>query len=706
MIRLMNWIALCIKLLGIRLLLAMRNAWDCHYSEGVYKDPPDRHHELSYKMTPGDEVEDMFLLLNEVKRQIPNIRGVSSGAIASDYQRLRVESVCSRLGLVSLSYLWKQDQSLLFHEMITNGIVAILVKVAAIGLHPAKHLGKELAEVKSHLHHLNGLYGSNVCGEGGEYETLTLDCPLFKFARIVLDDFQVILHSPDSIAPVGVLHPLAYHLESKGLSIDSGDSNINNGISLDGNGIYEIEGDCSLHAEQSQISKSLSVMIEKTTYHLQMSKTDRGDTFSICCWLQDLHRSSTGLQSDLEVVLSHLESQLKECGFTWEDVLYIHLYIADMNEFAVANETYVSFITQEKCRFGVPSRSTVELPLLQAGLGKAYVEVLVSRDKTKKVLHVQSISRWAPSCIGPYSQATLHNGILHMAGQLGLDPPTMTLCEGGIISELEQALLNSEAIADCFRCSISSSAISFVVYCSMQTVSLNRAEVQDQWEVFLEKLKKLHSAKRSVSEVFNPNLLFVLVPQLPRRALVEIKPTLFIMEDDNTGSEKSDVCIQDQEHATPQSYWGFQEDPWHDSCFQKCIVLENLCAIMLSITSENIADICNDSLVSGHSLSQGQTEKVAKFCIYLIDKILTENLFSWKNTMYLRVYFQTGSLVQMEMLSLVFSQAFQDFAEINLKFKTGPDPIFNLVPVLGSGRSATSMDAVLTCELLAQKPPC
>lgn len=24
------------------------------------------------------------------------------------------------------------------------------------------------------------LYGINVCGEGGEYETLTLDCPLFK----------------------------------------------------------------------------------------------------------------------------------------------------------------------------------------------------------------------------------------------------------------------------------------------------------------------------------------------------------------------------------------------------------------------------------------------------------------------------------------------------------------------------------------------
>lgn len=69
-------------------------------------------------MTPGDEVEDMLILLKEVKRQIPSVSAVSSGAIASDYQRLRVESVCSRLGLVSLAYLWKQDQSCLLQEMV------------------------------------------------------------------------------------------------------------------------------------------------------------------------------------------------------------------------------------------------------------------------------------------------------------------------------------------------------------------------------------------------------------------------------------------------------------------------------------------------------------------------------------------------------------------------------------------------------------
>jgi enamine deaminase RidA (YjgF/YER057c/UK114 family) len=34
------------------------------------------------------------------------------------------------------------------------------------------------------------------------------------------------------------------------------------------------------------------------------------------------------------------------------------------------------------------------------------------------VLHVQSISEWAPSCIGPYSQATRHQGLVHFAGQV------------------------------------------------------------------------------------------------------------------------------------------------------------------------------------------------------------------------------------------------------------------------------------------------
>jgi len=113
---------------------------------------------------------------------------------------------------------------------------------------------------------------------------------------------------------------------------------------------------------------------------------------------------SAGLQEDLRIVLGKIESQLLGLGFGWENVLYIHLYIDDMNKFSEANETYVKCIRQEKCPFGVPSRSTVELPLIESGFSSAYIEVLVANNKNKKVLHVQSISCWAPSCIGPYSQ--------------------------------------------------------------------------------------------------------------------------------------------------------------------------------------------------------------------------------------------------------------------------------------------------------------
>ncbi|QHO43690.1 Pyrophosphate--fructose 6-phosphate 1-phosphotransferase subunit alpha [Arachis hypogaea] len=63
------------------------------------------------------------------------------------------------------------------------------------------------------------LYGINVCG-GGEYETLTLDYPVFVNARIVLDEYQVVRHFSDSIAPVGILHPLEFSFGKEDLRED------------------------------------------------------------------------------------------------------------------------------------------------------------------------------------------------------------------------------------------------------------------------------------------------------------------------------------------------------------------------------------------------------------------------------------------------------------------------------------------------------
>ncbi|GLT57806.1 hypothetical protein SLA2020_307540 [Shorea laevis] len=659
-----------------------------------------RHQKLSYKMTPGDEVEDMYILLNEVKKQVPSITAVSSGAIASDYQRLRVESVCSRLGLVSLAYLWKQDQSLLLHEMIMNGIAAITVKVAAMGLDPAKHLGKEIAFLEPYLHKLKDLYGINVCGEGGEYETLTLDCPLFVNARIVLDEFQVVLHSSDSIAPVGVLHPLKFHLE-KAESNTSSESM--KGICPEkSNFVFEVQGDSQQECKAICNSvQEATDLVETPNHRVHISKTEKDDSFSICFWLLDSSQSSAGLQEDLELVLRKIESQLVEYGFGWEHVLYIHLYISDMNEFTTANETYVRFITHDKCPFGVPSRSTIELPLLQAGLGKAYIEVLVANDQSKRVLHVQSISCWAPSCIGPYSQATLHKEVLHMAGQLGLDPPTMNLCSGGPTAELEQALENSEAVAKCFNCSISTSALLYVVYCSISIPLAERLKIHDKMASSLKKIRLSNMDNGRKPEMLDPVFLYVLVPDLPKRALVEVKPILYVPED----MEMTEGSVPDLSGMTASSFWGFQPAAWHDSCIQKCVVHGKICAVVLSITSAVSKKICSEFLNGDtqNSLTEGQMKRISSFCVYLLDRICMENGFSWKDVMSLRLYYPTSLQMLLEKLSLMFTDAFNELVEMGGSIEVGKHPIFNLVPVLGAGSSASHMEDVVTCELFARK---
>lgn len=49
---------------------------------------------LDYEETEGDEVEDLYKLLNHIKTLYPTVKYVSTGAILSDYQRCRVEHVC------------------------------------------------------------------------------------------------------------------------------------------------------------------------------------------------------------------------------------------------------------------------------------------------------------------------------------------------------------------------------------------------------------------------------------------------------------------------------------------------------------------------------------------------------------------------------------------------------------------------------------
>ena len=70
--------------------------------------------------------------------------------------------------------------------MAAAGIEAVLIKVACLGLNPEQHLGRTLAQMLPTLLQLEDDFQCNVCGEGGEYETMTLDCPSFVHGRIEL----------------------------------------------------------------------------------------------------------------------------------------------------------------------------------------------------------------------------------------------------------------------------------------------------------------------------------------------------------------------------------------------------------------------------------------------------------------------------------------------------------------------------------------
>lgn len=174
--------------------------------------------DLEYDETAGkdgfDEVEQLHDLLKDMRfKHNLNFDAISVGAIASTYQKSRCENICKRLHLEMLAYLWNQDQDKLLQSMIDNKFEAILIKVACMGL-GKNHLGQSIEQMQDHLRKLHDRYGTNICGEGGEYETLVLDCPLYK-KRLVLDDHNVICHSDDVFAPVYLLEPTSIHLVEK-----------------------------------------------------------------------------------------------------------------------------------------------------------------------------------------------------------------------------------------------------------------------------------------------------------------------------------------------------------------------------------------------------------------------------------------------------------------------------------------------------------
>jgi 2-iminobutanoate/2-iminopropanoate deaminase len=60
----------------------------------------------------------------------------------------------------------------------------------------------------------------------------------------------------------------------------------------------------------------------------------------------------------------------------------------------------------------------------------------------------------APSAVGPYSQGIATDDHVFCSGQIGLDPTTGNLVEGGIEAQAERALRNIEAVLDAAGCTL------------------------------------------------------------------------------------------------------------------------------------------------------------------------------------------------------------------------------------------------------------
>jgi predicted ATP pyrophosphatase (TIGR00289 family) len=122
-----------------------------------------------------EELKDLERLIRTL-----DVEGVVSGAIASTYQKTRLDQMCTQLGLKTIAPLWQREPLDLLNEILRLGFEIIVVGVYAYGF-DEDWLGRRIDEATvADLINLNKKHGVSLVGEGGEYETLVLDAPIFK----------------------------------------------------------------------------------------------------------------------------------------------------------------------------------------------------------------------------------------------------------------------------------------------------------------------------------------------------------------------------------------------------------------------------------------------------------------------------------------------------------------------------------------------
>lgn len=125
------------------------------------------------------ELEDLERAISKAKSKY-QIDGIVTGALHSVYQASRIQKICDKLKIKCINPLWHRDEIRYLEELVKNKFKIIIVGVFAFPLNQS-WLGREIdkkfiEEVKI----LKEKYKIHPAGEGGEFETFVVNCPLFQ----------------------------------------------------------------------------------------------------------------------------------------------------------------------------------------------------------------------------------------------------------------------------------------------------------------------------------------------------------------------------------------------------------------------------------------------------------------------------------------------------------------------------------------------
>jgi diphthine-ammonia ligase len=137
---------------------------------------------VSTKGIKEEELDDIKSALVKLKKE-KNIEGIITGAVASVYQKSRIDKICEEIGLKSLAPIWGMPLGKGVEDMINAGFEIIIVAVGAPPL-DEKWLGRTLdKKCLDELMILHQKYGIN--------PSLVLNCPLFSKKIIIKDSENV-----------------------------------------------------------------------------------------------------------------------------------------------------------------------------------------------------------------------------------------------------------------------------------------------------------------------------------------------------------------------------------------------------------------------------------------------------------------------------------------------------------------------------------